>query len=358
MNLPFGSGHRSRRRRRRTPIGASPGLLQADPEARPSVMSALAFGPSGMFEQSPIDATRIGELRAQFPVVWIDVSGLGDLDLLRRIGDMFGLHQLALADVVSLQQRAKVEDYGGHEFLVVRMVDHANTHETEQFAMFIGPGFVLTFQERPGDCFGLVRQRARDPAGQMRKRGSDYLAYALFDAVVDAFFPVLEDVGDWLQRVEDAVLGGGEAREVMADLHAARRCILSLRRALWPLREVTSSLARGETKHFSTEVRPYLRDVQDHVVQLLDLLENHREMSSSLLDLHLSSVNHRLNEVMKVLTIIATIFIPLSFVVGVYGMNFKWMPELQVWWGYPAVMAIMLVIAAAMLLWFRRRRWI
>ncbi|MEO6597505.1 MAG: magnesium/cobalt transporter CorA [Planctomycetota bacterium] len=321
-------------------------------------MSALAFGPDGVFEQNAIDAAQISELRARWPVVWIDVAGVGDLDLLRKLGEIFSLHRLALADVVGLQQRAKVEEYGGHEFLVVRMVDHANPHEIEQFAMFVGPGFVLTFQERPGDCFGLVRQRAKDPEGQMRQRGSDYLAYALFDAVVDAFFPVLEDVGDWLQRVEDKVLGGGEAREIMAELHAARRCILSLRRALWPLREVTSSLARGETKHFSAEVRPYLRDVQDHVVQLLDLLENHREMSSSLLDLHLTSVNHRLNEVMKLLTMIATIFIPLTFLVGVYGMNFDWMPELHVWWAYPALMGLMATIAGSMLWWFRRRRWI
>ena len=349
---------KSRRRRHRSPIGASPGLLQADPEARPSSLTALAFGPDAAFGPQPIDVDRIAELRQRFPVVWIDLTGLADVALVRRLGELFGLHRLALEDVLNQQQRAKVEDYGAHEFLIVRQVDANDQHETEQFAMFVGQGFVLTFQERPGDCFGLVRQRARDPDGQMRKRGADYFAYALLDALVDAYFPVLENLGDWLQRIEDEVLGDGEPKEIVSQLHAARRWLLTLRRALWPMREVGSGLARGEARHFADDVRPYLRDVQDHVVQLLDLLENHREMVSSLLELHLSAVNHRLNEVMKVLTIIATIFIPLTFIVGVYGMNFQYMPELHEKWGYPATLGVMFTIAATMLLWFRRRGWI
>lgn len=347
-----------RRRRRRSPIGASPGLLQADPEARPSHLTALAFGPDATFGPEPVGVDRIADLRQRFPVVWIDLTGLADVALVRRLGELFGLHRLALEDVLNQQQRAKTEDYGAHEFLIVRQIDANDHHETEQFAMFVGQGFVLTFQERPGDCFGLVRQRAVDPNGQIRRRGSDYFAYALIDALVDAYFPVLENLGDWLQRIEDEVLGDGDPKEIVGELHAARRCILTLRRALWPMREVGSSLARGEMKHFSAEVQPYLRDVQDHVVQLLDLLENHREMASSLLELHLSAVNHRLNEVMKVLTIIATIFIPLTFIVGLYGMNFTWMPELHVWWGYPATLAVMATIAITMLFWFRRRGWL
>jgi magnesium transporter len=218
---------------------------------------------------------------------------------------------------------------------------------------------VLTFQERPGDCFGVVRQRLRDSTGQMQKRGSDYLAYALLDAVVDAYFPVLEELLDCVSNRSRNGSSTGMAQPVVVpDLHAVRRCLLELRRAVWPLREAVSALVRGETKHFGADVQPYLRDVLDHVVQLLDLLESYREISSSLLELHLSTVNHRLNEVMKVLTIIATIFIPLTFVVGVYGMNFDWMPELQVWWGYPAVLSGMALIAVGMLVWFRRKRWI
>jgi magnesium transporter len=290
--------------------------------------------------------------------VWIDLTGFGDVDLLQRFGEQFGLHHLALEDIVNVQQRAKVEDYDQHEFLLLRMIDASSEHETEQLGLFVGAGFVLTFQERPGDCFDLVRKRLADSAGQMRQRGSDYLAYALLDAVVDGYFPVVEGLDRRLEGIEESILSGQSSKGVVQELHGVRRCLLELRRAVWPLREATSALVRGEAHHFSAEVRPYLRDVHDHVVQLLDLLENYRELSSSLLDLHLSNVNYRLNEVMKFLTIIATIFIPLTFVVGVYGMNFKWMPELDVWWGYPACLLVMLGIAATMLWWFRRRRWL
>jgi len=290
-------------------------------------------------------------------VVWVDVIGVGNVDMLRELGEEFGLHRLALEDVVNVHQRAKVEDYGEHAFVVMRMIDAQKPTGTEQFALFVGADFVLTFQERQGDCFGMVRQRLRDPAGQLQKRGADYLAYALLDSVVDAYFPVLERMDDRLEVIELEVLDG-EAVSAVRDLHDVRRCLLELRRAVWPLREATSSLVRGDARHFSADVLPYLRDVNDHVVQLLDLLENAREMSSSLLELHLSTINHKLNEVIRVLTVISTIFIPLTFVVGVYGMNFDWMPELRVWWGYPACLLVMLVLALLMLRWFRKRRWL
>lgn len=339
-------------------MGASPGTLHPDPAAQPTVLAAIGFGPEEVAAHAVIDIAALPALRAQWPVVWIDVTGFADLDLLRAIGAQFGLHRLALEDVLNRNQRAKVEDYGAHQFLVLRMVDPTNRDDTEQLGLFVGSGFVLTFQERAGDCFGLVRKRLADPAGQMRKRGSDYLAYALLDAVVDAYFPVVEDADARLEGIEEGVLAGRADAQIVPELHAVRRCLLTLRRAIWPLREATSTLVRGEAKHFSPEVWPYLRDVNDHVVQLLDLLENYREMSSSLMDLHLSMVNHRLNEVMKLLTVISTIFIPLTFLVGVYGMNFKYMPELQQWWGYPACWLVMIATAALMLRWFRKRRWL
>ena len=320
--------------------------------------AAIGFGHEALCTHTPIDLAALPALRAKWPVVWIDVTGFADLDLLRAIGAEFGLHRLALEDVLNRNQRAKVEDYGAHQFLVLRMVDPTNRDDTEQLGLFVGPGFVLTFQERAGDCFGLMRKRLADPEGQMRKRGSDYLAYALLDAVVDAYFPVVEEADARLEVIEEGVLAGRADAQIVPELHAVRRCLLLLRRAIWPLREATSALVRGEAKHFSPEVWPYLRDVNDHVVQLLDLLENYREMSSSLMDLHLSMVNHRLNEVMKLLTVISTIFIPLTFLVGVYGMNFKYMPELQQWWGYPACWLVMIVTAALMLRWFRKRRWL
>jgi magnesium transporter len=349
---------RGRRRRPRPPAGSSPGSLHPGPDAQPTHMSALGFGPEGVVERSPVAMRELEALRARCTVLWVDVVGFRDVEVLRQLAAMFGLHRLALEDVVNLQQRAKVEGYGTHEFLVLRMVDPTNTRDTEQLGMFVGLAFVLTFQERLGDCFDLVRQRLRDPQGSMQKRGSDYLAYALIDAVVDAYFPVLEGLDTRLEQIEETVLSLREGNSSVQDLHVVRRSLLELRRALWPLREATSTLARGQVQHFSADIQPYLRDVHDHVVQLIDLLENHREMTSSLLELHLSTVNHRLNEIMKLLTVIATIFIPLTFLVGVYGMNFEWMPETDVWWGYPVCLLVIAVIAASMLVWFRRRGWI
>lgn len=357
-NGPSSNAPRRRRPRRSAPAGTAPGSLLADPGALPSTVRVLAFGPNRAVEESPVSPARIAELRQAHAVVWLDVQGLADLELLKKLGEQFQLHRLALEDVVNVHQRAKFEDYEAHAFLVARVIDTAQDHETEQFAMFVGEGFVLTFLERACDCFALVRQRALEPDSQLRRRGSDYLAYALFDAVVDAYFPVLEQTSERLERSEDAILADSDAKALLAELHAVRRWLQVLRRALWPLRDASASLARGESPWFSAEVRPYLRDVHDHVVRLLDLLENQRELVGSLLELHLSIVNQRLNEVMKVLTIIATIFIPLTFVVGVYGMNFDWMPELRVWWGYPAAMLVMLAIVVLMLRWFRRRGWL
>ncbi len=340
------------------PAGSSPGTLAAPAEAAPTVLSVTAYNARAVVEKTGVGIDDIAALRTDGNIVWVDCTGFRDMAPIRALGDMFALHRLALADVVNLQQRAKYEDYGEHAFLLLRMIDAENPTETEQLGLFLGPDFVLTFQERAGDNFRLVRNRLLDAQGQMRKRGGDYLAYALIDAAVDGYFPVLESIDDRLGELEGAILSAQQRTPAIADLHATRRCLLDLRRAAWPLREVASALVRGESPHFSGDVRPYLRDVHDHVVQLLDLLENYRELSSSLLDLHLSLVNHRLNEVMKVLTIIATIFIPLTFIVGVYGMNFECMPETKQWWGYPAVLLLMVTIAAVMLRWFRRRGWL
>lgn len=352
-------GRRARRHRHRTTqVGASPGTISPPADALPLQLSAFAYGPAGVVEKHAPTLAELRALRQRDGVLWLDVVGLGDVPMLQALGQEFGLHRLALEDAANVGQRAKAEDYDDHALLVLRMIDANRPAETEQLALFVGDRFVVSVQEREGDCFHLVRQRLRDPKGQLQKRGADYLAYALLDAVVDAYFPSLERLDDRLEAVEAAIVGDGEPRQAVAELHAVRRALLELRRAVWPLREATSALARGEGRRFGPEVRPYLRDVHDHVVQLIDLLESQRELTSGLLDLHLSHVNHRLNEVMKLLTIISTIFIPLTFLVGVYGMNFDWMPELRVWWGYPACLAAMLGMALLMLRWFRNRDWL
>lgn len=348
----------ARRRRGRAPVGAAPGTLAPDPQAQPTGLQAIGYGPEGATEWRAVGLSELPQLRQRWPMVWLDVTGFGDVELLRAVGEQFGLHRLALEDAVNLQQRAKFEDYGAHGFLVLRMVDHGEPETTEQLALFLGPGFVVTCQERTGDCFGPVRQRLADPRSRLRQRGSDALAHALLDLVVDDYFPVVEAIDDRLEAVEAAVLEAHNGEPLIPELHSLRRQLLALRRALWPLREATAALSRGEAAHFGAELRPFLRDVHDHVVQLLDLLENYREMSASLMELHLSTVNHRLNEVMKFLTIFSTIFMPLTFVVGIYGMNFEHMPELRQWWGYPACLLLMAAIAGGMLWWFRRRGWL
>jgi magnesium transporter len=296
-------------------------------------------------------------------VMWIDVQGLGDLDLMRRVGACFGLHPLVLADLVHVNQRAKVEAYDKHLFIVLRMVHLDERLWTEQLSLILGDGFVLTFQERPGDCFDPVRERLRRGQGKLRGAGADYLAYALLDALIDSHFPVLEHQGEVLEAMEREVIETTRADQITR-IHALKRDLLELRRALWPLREVMSQLMREDIALIGAGTRLFLRDCADHVFQLMDMVETDREVASSLLDLHLSSLSMRMNEVMKVLTIIATIFIPLGFIAGVYGMNFDPavsplnMPELHWYFGYPLALMLMLGVAAGLLAYFRRRGWL
>lgn len=356
--MRIGRSSRRRAHRRGETIGIAPGTLVRDPEAQPPRMHAFVYDQERVEEHRPTSVQEVAALRERGGLLWLDVAGLGDVELLRGLGDLFSLHRLALEDVVNTHQRAKVEDYPGHLFLVLRMVNPGTAIDTEQWSLCLGEGFVVTFQERDGDCFDGVRERLRKAGTRLRQNGPDQLAYSLLDTAVDAFFPVLESMGDRLETIEERILANAAVRVVVGDLHGTRRELLVLRRALWPLRDLSSSLARGELARFKPSTAIYLRDVHDHVVQLLDLLENYREMATSLMDVHLAMVSNRLNEVMRVLTVIATIFIPLTFVAGVYGMNFVHMPELKWEYGYPVVMGGMALAAIWMLLLFRRRGWI
>lgn len=361
----MGVKRRKRRRRRLGTVpGTLPGMLNPAPGSPRPVVRVMAYGPDGCIEEQIGDIERISELRGKWPVLWVDVEGLGDAQLIARLGEMFKLHELALEDAVNLHQRAKVELYEGHVFIVARMISRKERLETEQVSFFLGEGFLISFQEgTPGDAFGPVRERVRKGAGLVRKLGADYLAYSLLDAVIDDYFPLLEDLGERLEALEDEILLYPRP-EAVGRLHEIKRELLTLRRAVWPLREATNSLVRDVSHFIGEETRVHLRDCYDHAVRIIDFVETDRELASDLMDLYLSSINQRLTEVMKVLTIIATVFIPLTFISSIYGMNFDtkrspWnMPELEWYYGYPFALGLMAATAGTMVVYFWWKGWI
>ena len=357
-------GRKARIYRRRTPPGAPPGTLIVDPAAPPPVIHVMAYGPQAITEQEVVDPHGVRDFLDQWPVTWVNVEGLGNVETIRTLGTIFGLHGLALEDVINVHQRSKVEEYGQHYFIVVRMARLGERLETEQLSLFLGKNFVLTFQEGyPGDCLEPVRDHIRKARSRIREAGADYLAYALLDAVVDSYFPILEEYGERLETLEDEIVTRPDHNTV-ARLHAAKRALLTLRRAIWPQRETFNTLLRDVIPLISDETRLHLRDCYDHTVRLIDLVETYRELGSDLMDVYLSSVSNRTNEIMRVLTVIATIFIPLTFIAGVYGMNFNpgtspWnMPELNWYWGYPFALTLMAAVIVGQLAFFWRRGWL
>lgn len=351
------------RTRRRTPPGTAPGTITIDPSAPRPLVEVLAYNHDQFFEQRLEDLDKLPEILQQWPVVWINVAGLGDATTLSRMGEIFGLHQLALEDVANSHQRAKLEDYQDHLFLVARAVHLRDHLETEQFSIFLGKNFVVMFQEEPGDCFDPVRQRIRADRGIIRSQGPDYLAYTLLDAVIDSYFPVLEQYSDRIEAIDDAI-ADHHPNQTISRIHDLRTELLGVRRAIWPHRELVNALVRDPHSLIQEPTRLYLRDCFDHTVQIIDLVETYREMCSDLTDYAMTTVGNRLNEIMKVLTIIATIFIPLSFIAGLYGMNFSpdhspWnMPELRWYYGYPFALSLMAAVAGGLLSYFWYKGWI
>jgi magnesium transporter len=352
--------------RRRTTPGTSPGTLTVDPNAPKPSVHVIAYDAGECVERHfstvrELDA--LPGLLEHYSVVWVSVAGLGDAEMVQRLGELFHLHRLALEDVLSNHQRPKVEQYGDHLFIVARMLEGGARLETDQLGMFLGQKFVVTFQNTLGDCLDPVRERIRRGRGIIRTAGSDYLAYAILDAVVDYYFPTLEIFGEEIEALEESLISNVD-RSVLARIHDVKARLLMVRRAVWPLREALHVLIRDPVPVIQDDTRIYLRDCSDHTFQIVDLVETYRELASSLMDLYHSALSNRMNEIMQVLTVIATIFIPLTFIVGVYGMNFDtkvspWnMPELEWYWGYPVVWAVMLALAGGMLLFFRHRGWL
>lgn len=337
--------------------------LLRDPSAAPTEMRVMAYGPQGLNENASPTLEEIQALAKQYPVVWIDIAGLADVELIQQIGNVFSIHPLVQEDIVRTHQRAKLEEYQDSVFIVSRMAPCASQEDTEQLAIYLTGNCVLTFQEYPDDDLDGVRNRIRMEKGRIRKEQPDYLVYAIIDAVIDAYFPIVDRYGEMIEDLEDQLVLS-PSRALLGNIYTVRRKLLELRRALWPQRELLATLYRGETPYIRPETQVYLRDCYDHVVQLIDLMENYRELASNLMDVYLSSVSNRLNEIMKVLTIISAIFIPLTFIVGVYGMNFRpesspWnMPEIVSYYGYPICWLVMILISIFQIVYFWKKGWL
>jgi magnesium transporter len=358
---------RTRRRKpefhRQAPPGAAPGTLAVDPAAACPAITVIAFDAQRLEERRLEHPRQAAAYLNKWPVIWVNVEGLGDAATIAELGEIFGLHELALEDAINVHQRAKVDQYDGHLFIVARMPRVHERVDTEQVSLFLGKRFLVTFIEDPGDCFDVVRSRIRNARGNVRDLGPDYLAYALLDATIDAYFPLLEHYGERLDQLEQEAMGQLKRRTITR-IHEVKTDLLVLRRAIWPHRELFNELVRDATPLVSTQTRVYLRDCYDHVVQMIDLVEMYRELGSDLRDLHLTAMSNRMNEVMKVLTVITTIFMPLTLIAGIYGMNFHtgespWnMPELDWYFGYPMALGLMATVTIVMLIVFRRRGWL
>jgi len=293
-------------------------------------------------------------------VTWVNVEGVGEVPLLQRIGDCFGIHPLVVEDIVNTDQRPKAEEYDAYLYIVVKMLTlrPAGGVTFEQMSLVLGSDYLLTFQEGlAGDPFEPLRERLRGGKGRLRSQGADYLAYGLLDMIVDNYFLVLETLGERIESLEEEVIVS-PTPTTLREIYRLKRELLFLHRSVWPLREVVNGLIRRESPFIKDTTIVYLRDLYDHTIQVVETLETLREMVSGMLDIYLSSVSNRMNGIMKVLTIIATIFMPLTFIAGLYGMNFRHMPELELTWGYPAVLVLMMAVTAGMVVFFRKKKWL
>jgi len=342
--------------------GAAPGTLiyVGDRQVKDVEVTVIEYTESELNEYRMENVSECCVFLKSEPISWMNVAGIHDVEVLQKIGECFGLHTLVLEDILNTNQRPKLEAFDGYIFLVVKMITYdkaISEIHPEQVSLILGENFVISLQEDGADVLEPVRNRLRGGKGRIRKSGADFLAYAIVDAVVDNYFSVLESLGDEIEELEVALVEH-PAKDTLKRIHILKRELIYLRRAVWPLRECVNILLRDESALVHEETKVFLRDLYDHVVQVIDAVETLRDLVSGMLDVYLSSISNRMNEIMKVLTIISTIFIPLTFIVGVYGMNFDDMPELRNPYGYPVVIGVMAFIAGSLLYFFRRKRWI
>ena len=347
-------------KRRSQKAGLPPGVLIPVTRERAEKVriSVIDYDESNVEEKEIRTLQEVLPFRDSPTVTWINIDGIHDTEIIEKIGSDFGIHPLVLEDIVNTGQRPKMEDFDAYIYVVLRMLClEKDGVRSEQVSIILGPNFVISFQEMPGDVFNPIRERLRGTKWRIRKLGADYLAYALIDMIVDNYFLILETFGDQIEELE-AELMERPTPSLLHSIHSIKRELISLRKSVWPLRELISGLERNESKIIAASTRVYFRDVYDHTIQVMDTVETYRDMVAGMLDTYLSSISNRMNEVMKVLTIIATIFIPITFVAGIYGMNFHNMPELAWRWGYFAALGLMGLIGVVMLIYFRRKHWL
>ena len=349
-------------KRRSHKVGLPPGSVVYTGEQKVETVRITLFDyDEDQFKERKLDNIEDAfDYKSTPTVSWINIDGLHDVSITEKIGKHYGLHPLVQEDIVSTAQRPKLEDMDTTLYVVLRMLHYDNsTHSvrSEQISLVLGTNFVISFQESIGDVFDPIRDRIRNAKGRIRKMGADYLIYVLLDAIVDNYFLILEKIGERIEVLEDELISN-PTQATLAQIHQFKREMIFLRKSVWPLREMIGNLDRSESNLIQATTHPYLRDIYDHTIQVIDTMESFRDMVSGMLDTYLSSLSNRMNNVMKVLTIIATIFIPLTFVAGIYGMNFENMPELKWKYGYLGVWSIMLAILGGMLVYFRRKKWL
>jgi magnesium transporter len=338
-------------------VHTRPGSILIPPDAQATVLRVTCYGPDKIVDKPNCTVGQMRELRGKYPVMWIDASGLEDAHAIEAIGELLGLHHLALEDMVTVPQRSKVEEYPGHLYVVTQTPTYDGGLALEQVSLFVGKGFVLSWREASGGCFDIVRKRLQVTGGVTRSAGVDYLLYAMLDAVIDSYFPALEGLGTALDELDDHIEETFD-HTLLPRMAEVRHDIRQLRRVVWPLRDAIDDLVRSPPDFIQHDTLIHLRDCHDHTIMVMDTLENYRDAGSDLRDYYSTAITNRLNEIMKVLTIISTIFMPLSFIAGVYGMNFHHMPELSWRFGYGLSLLLMATVAAGQLYFFWRKGWL
>ncbi len=349
------------RKKKRSPPGTPPGTITVDEDLPVPSVHLISYSEGDLQERTMNSVRALEQITTADDrrIHWVDVQGLGDEDLLRRLGDLFGIHPLSLEDVVNVPQIPKMDQFNDQMFIVTRMIRLISPQvlSSEQVSIFLGKNYVLTLQERSGDCLDTLRNRIREGRGIIRRMKADYLCYSIIDTIIDNYFPVIEALGERFEELEEEIISGTRPTSI-SSFYTLKHETIALRRVIWQMRSTVGSVMRRESGLIGPEINPFFRDCYDHLVHITDITEAYRELQAEIMNIYLTSASNRMNEVMKVLTIIATIFIPLSFVAGIYGMNFSYMPELDNRYAYYIVLTGMVLAGLAMLVVFWKKGWL